>query len=305
MITDHTNKFIELRNRLKRPSRKNKMVSSEVEPFLTDKTIDSSETELLSPNWVNLSNDIEHIFGIILNKSKRLKELFAKRLDPIFDDKIEQKLDQKISKLDQSITKQIETAENNVKAISIIEQNKISNDEKTVRLNAMRFNANKLKNITKEIQKKQKAFYTEKEKQRRQIKPDIIPKLPKSLLFLDEAENDFLDGDNEKENFDTKNLKTETKQIEKEELDVEELDNIARSTESISKLFNELGALAIDQRSKLDRIDYAIETSLGHMEIGVAQLKITRDNQLSSTSSMVIVWLLIAICVCFLIILIK
>ncbi|MES1922103.1 hypothetical protein MHBO_003618, partial [Bonamia ostreae] len=308
MAQNLTKDFLELRNRMRRPRRHDKDLE-EVEPFLKTNGDDTQKRNVSdpSPSWIVISASLKIIFSKIRTEIKKLSNYHSERLNPIFDAKLEKKLEAKIENLSQTISKYLEQAENNVKKISIFENGAPKNnsvftnlqDEKTIRLNSMRFNANILRKMTNAFQKQERYFFREMSAQKSDETKESKQVRSKNSFEFD----DFILNSNDGEDLFANRKLTKTR--ENETRDEKDIKRIAKRTESLSRLFGELGSLVIDQRSKLDRIDFAIENSVDNIQSAVDELEITKRNQLKSKSSMIIFWLIVAIAVCLIILILK
>jgi syntaxin 16 len=189
--------------------------------------------------------------------------------------------------------------ENNLKRIATQGTDKgLSPEEQSMRLNAMKGMAVKVRAQSQKFRAAQKDFLL-KMKKREDFPIDIAdePNEDGSIPLDEIMEKGF-----------TPQQMAEIERIRKEGHEREtQIIQIAQSINELAQMFKELSVLIVEQGSIIDRIDYNIDQAKSHVETGLSEVKKTKEYQDSATnrSWFCMIALFLAIVICIIILAVK
>jgi len=221
----------------------------------------------MPPEWVDITTTIHEDTKKARDSIKALERLHAARLKVSFGDEVIAQQEAEIEILTQEITRLLKKCESNVKKIALVGNNgKLSQQERSVRINVMRSLATELQLHSKNFRTAQKVFL-------------------KNLRDQEEASGNFGfdDGGDSKavlndEDALDRGFSREQEQAlehlnEKASEREKEIIKVAQSINELAQLFKELNVLVIEQGTILDRIDYNIEQAKAKVQSGVVDLE--------------------------------
>ena len=171
-----------------------------------------------------------------------------------------------------------------LKRISLPDTNKkLSENDKSVRLNAMRTMGTKIQDLSRQFRSMQKQFV-------------------KQLQGQNETGAQFYGLDEREGESETMSLVQNKMVIPDRSADIQ---NIVKSINDLASLFNELSVLVVEQGSILDRIDYNVEETVNSMKTGLKDLEKAESYQKASYSTYCIGILIVVIVILTFMLLLK
>lgn len=217
----------------------------------------------LPPEWVDIVDDIRVALDGIEGSLATLSRLHAQRLKVSFGDSVIAEQEREIEILTEEITRLLKQCERNIKKIAVVGNNgKLSDQDRTVRLNVMRALAIDIQNHSKTFRNSQKSFLQklrEQESSGSQFGFDTHS----GRVIDDDALDQGLSADQQSA-LDELNVNASERE--------QEIIKVAQSINELATLFKELNVLVIEQGTILDRIDYNVEQARAKVEAGNAEL---------------------------------
>jgi len=221
----------------------------------------------LPPLWIDIVYLINKDLANIKDSVRQIQRAHEARLKVSFTDD-DQERDNDISQLTTHITQLMKKTESNIKRIALIgndKENKLTHEEKIVRLNIMRA-------LGLELQQQSKLFRTNQNEFMKKLKSQGSS-LPSSM-FVDDSSGRKVSLEEASERGLTVAEKHLLEQLEQKASSRDiEIIKIAQSVNELATLFKELNLLVVEQGTILDRIDYNLEHAEAKVKSGVQQLE--------------------------------
>jgi len=222
----------------------------------------------MPPEWVDITDSIHADTNKVKESIRTLQKLHAARLKVSFGDEVIAEQEREIEILTQEITRLLKKCENNVKKIAVVgNTGKLSQQERSVRLNVMRSLATELQTHSKTFRTAQKDFLKQlREQESSGSSFSFGGEDTDSKAVL--ADEDAMDrGFSHEQEQALEEMNERASEREKEII------KVAQSINELAQLFKELNVLVIEQGTILDRIDYNIEQTSVKVKQGVQELE--------------------------------
>eukprot|EP00475_Leptophrys_vorax_P005466 TRINITY_DN1329_c1_g1_i1.p1 TRINITY_DN1329_c1_g1~~TRINITY_DN1329_c1_g1_i1.p1 ORF type:complete len:296 (-),score=78.87 TRINITY_DN1329_c1_g1_i1:69-956(-) len=248
------------------------------------------------PVWAEVCEAINLDIHNISQRLDQLAKLHNERLKVTFGND-EDSQDHKIDVVTKEITALLRRCENNLKRIATQgTENGLSPEEQSMRLNAMKGMAVKVRAQSQRFRAAQKDFLM-KMKKREDFPIDIgdEPNEDGSIPLDEIMEKGF-----------TPQQMAEIEQLRRQGREREtQIIQIAQSINELAQMFKELSVLIVEQGSIVDRIDYNINQAKSHVESGLKEVRETKKIQDGQTGRswicMAILFVAIVICISILV----
>jgi len=243
----------------------------------------------LPPDWLARVSDVQYELTRIKTKMSELAEKHKRHLLPGFDDRQDE--EHAIEILTGDITKLFHQCQTKIKQIG--HEGKFSPEQKTMKTNIQSTLASQLQELSVTFKQSQKAYLQTLQGRSRKGKG--------GNRFIDFEP----DAPIEDTGFTTEQLAMVNDmdaQISQRERDILK---IVKSITELSEIFRDLSILVIDQGTILDRIDYNLEQTDIHLEVGHTELVGAATEQKKYRTKLCILLLLLLIFCVVIIIIIK
>ncbi|PPQ67290.1 hypothetical protein CVT25_005874 [Psilocybe cyanescens] len=226
----------------------------------------------LPPQWVDVSDQVEHILADTHANILALDKLHAKHVLPGFSDRSQEERD--IESLTNLITKDFRTCHALIQRISTVfpPNPQLNTHEARAGKNVQRGLAAKVQDLSATFRKKQRV-YMDRLQGHATKNQDLL--LASGAISLKGSDGmSAVDDDIQAASHTTQQSLSLVQADSSQHLQTRdrELSEIAKSIASLAELFKDLSVLVIDQGTMLDSVEFNIEQTAVHMEDSVTIL---------------------------------